>query len=109
MLWSHIKYFMDNCDFDMLITWLTTVDPVTVILNPYVLIPIIVIVGLTFYPATSEFGQNLVIYSPIGIYLFVTAVILKNDVISSIGPFLMGMTAFFMIAGLIIWHQFLKS
>ncbi len=109
MLIENIKYFYANCDFDLLMNWLERADPVEVLLNPFVLGPLLIVIGLTAYSRTSELGQKLIIYIPTTGYLFVTFVILKNDNISSPGPFILAITSFFIIFGWLIWTRLLKS
>ncbi|VAX17105.1 hypothetical protein MNBD_NITROSPINAE03-2023 [hydrothermal vent metagenome] len=109
MLKENFKYFIDNYDFDMLFEWINNADWLVVLMNPYVLVPIIIVLGLMFYPKTSAFGQNALIIIPAIGYLFVTFVILKNDIISSIGPFIMAGVAFFGIVGTLIYTQLLKD
>ncbi len=109
MLKENVEYFIANYDFEMLMNWFTNVDPVAVILNPYVLVPLIIIVGMIMHPKTTTIGQNLVSAIPAIGYLFVTFVILKNDVISSIGPFIMAGVAFFGIIGFLVYTQLLKG
>jgi len=109
MIVSNLKYFIDNCDFEMFSTWLANVDPLALLLNPFVLVPLIIIFGLIAYPKTTYIGQKLVLYVPGVTYLFVTGVILKNDAINNTGPFVMAMIAFFGVAGWLIWTQFLEN
>lgn len=109
MLKENIEYFIANYDFEMLMDWFSNVDPVSVILNPYVLVPLIIIVGMVLHPKTSAIGQNLVFAIPAIGFLFVTFVILRNDVISSIGPFIMAGISFFGIIGFLVYTQLLKG
>ena len=83
----NVKYFIENCDFDMLWDWLENADPVTVLLNPYVLVTIIALVGLISYHRTSYLGQQLVLYVPAVGYLFVTVVILRDIIAKRLRSF----------------------
>jgi len=103
-----IKYFIDNGDFEMLMNWFNAADPVEVLTNPFVLIPLVAIIGMVIYPTTSAIGQKLLLYVPAAGFLFVTGVVLSNDVISNTGPFLMALVSFFMIVGWLIWTQLLS-
>ena len=109
MLIGNLKYFINNCDFEMLSEWLAIAKPAEVLLNPYVLIPIIVVLGLLISPKTTELGQKLIMYIPAVGYLFVTGVVLRNDVVSNTGPFIMGIIAFFIITGWLIYTNFIAS
>ncbi len=109
MLIEKLKYFINNYDFEMLMEWLSAANPVDVLMSPYVFIPIIILLALLISPKTTEVGQKLVMYLPAVGYLFVTGVVLKNDVISNTGPFLMGIVAFFIICGWLIYTNFLSS
>lgn len=109
MLKENFKYFIDNYDFDMLYEWIANADWVVVFTNPYVLVPLLIVVGMMFYPKTSAFGQTLLIVIPCIGYLFVTFVVLKNDIISNIGPFVMAGFAFFGIVGTLLYTQLLKD
>lgn len=104
-----IKHFINTYDFDMLFNWLNTLDPITLLFNPYFIVPVVIILALVAYPKTSYLGQQLVLYVPAGLYIFVTVVILRNDSITEIGPFIMAMAAFFMIVGWLIWTKLLKD
>ena len=109
MLAEKFKHFINTYDFDTFFNWLTNVDPVALLMNPYVFVPILIILALIAHPKTSYLGQKLVIYVPVSIYLFVTFVILRNDSISNTGPFIMAMAAFFMIVGWLIWTKLLND
>ncbi len=108
---ENIKYFINNYDFDMLMAWISKAseDPLGVMLNPWILIPVVIVVGMMAHPKTTELAQWLVSYVPAVGYLFVTGVVLSNDVISNIGPFVMAMAAFFMIIGWLIYTQLLNN
>lgn len=109
MLKENLEYFIDNYDFDMLVEWISNADWVVVFTNPYVLAPIIILVALMLHPQTTAFGQSAMIAIPAIGYLFVTFVILKNDIISNIGPFVMAGFAFFGIVGTLLYTQLLKD
>ncbi|HEB71183.1 MAG TPA: hypothetical protein ENI77_01000 [Nitrospirae bacterium] len=109
MLKENFKYFIDNYDFDMLFEWVNNADWLVVLMNPYVLAPLVLIIAMMMHPKTTAIGQNALIIIPAVGYLFVTFVILKNDIISSIGPFIMAGIAFFGIVGTLIYTQLLKD
>jgi len=108
MLVENIKQFINTADFDTVFYWISNADLYT-LLNPYILIPIFIIFALIAYPKTSHLGQQLILYVPAGVYLFVTVIVLKNDSISEIGPFIMAMILFFMIIGWLIWTRLLND
>lgn len=109
MLKENFSYFIDNYDFEMLTEWLSNADWVVVFTNPYVLVPIVIVVGMMMFPKTTAIGQSALIVIPAVGFLFVTFVILSNDEISNIGPFIMAGTSFFMIVGTLIYTQLLKG
>lgn len=104
---EQIKDFIHTFTFDMLVNWLTHASVGETLLNPFVFGPVVVIIGLMSYSKTAYLGQQLLLYIPGILYLFVTFVILSNDVISNAGPFLMAMGAFFIIVGWFIWTRLL--
>lgn len=104
---EQLKAFIDTYTFDMLMKWLMTVNIAELLLNPFVLVPIVVLIGMMSYSKTAYMGQQLVVYVPALLYLFVTFVILRNDSISNTGPFVMAMGAFFLIIGWFIWTRLL--
>ncbi|VAX19678.1 hypothetical protein MNBD_NITROSPINAE01-1588 [hydrothermal vent metagenome] len=109
MLQENLKYFYDNYDFDMLEAWFSVADPVAIALNPFVFVPVIIVFAMFYSNKTIDLAQRLIVYVPALGYLFVTFVILKNDIISGTGPFIMSMIAFFMIVGWLLWTKLLKS
>ena len=109
MLKENFTYFIDNYDFDMLVEWISNADWGVVLMNPYVLVPIVIIVGMMLHPKTTAIGQGALIVIPAIGFLFVTFVILRNDIISNIGPFLMAGVCFFGIVGTLIYTQLLKN
>ncbi|MBI5814823.1 MAG: hypothetical protein HZB29_04350 [Nitrospinae bacterium] len=102
-----IQYFIDHVTFDRLMTWITTMSIGDLILNPFVLVPVLVIVGLISYPKTTGLGQMLMMYVPAILYLGLTAAVLRNDSITNTGPFIMAILAFFMIVGWFVWTKLL--
>jgi hypothetical protein len=104
---EQLKGFINTFTFDMLMNWFSNASLGETLLNPFVLGPIVIIIGLMSYSKTAYLGQQLVTYVPATLYLFVTFVILRNDVISNTGPFLMAMGAFFMIIGWFVWTRLL--
>ncbi len=106
---ENVKYFWNNYDFDMLVHWLTNVDPVALLLNPVVFIPLVIIFGLMANQKTAYIGQMLVTYGPSIGFLFVTATVVRNGAITESGPFAMAMTSFFMVVIWFIWTKLLQS
>lgn len=104
---EQLKVFVNTFNFDMLMNWLNNASVAETLLNPFVLGPIVIIIGLMSYSKTAYLGQQLVVYLPAMIYLFLTFVILRNDVISNTGPFIMAMGAFFLIIGWFVWTRLL--
>ncbi len=104
---EQVKSFIDSYNFDMLMNWLNRADIGEVLLNPFVLVPIVLVIGLMSYSKTAYLGQQLLTYVPAILYLFVTFVILRNDSISNTGPFVMAMGAFFLIIGWFVWTRLL--
>jgi len=109
MLKENFKYFIDNYDFDMLFEWINNADWLVVLMNPYVLVPLVIVIAMMMHPKTTNMGQSALIIIPAIGYLFVTFVILKNDIISNIGPFIMAGVAFFGIVGTLVYTQLLKD
>ncbi|MBF0293394.1 MAG: hypothetical protein HQK86_14690 [Nitrospinae bacterium] len=104
---EQLKGFVNTFNFDMLMNWLNHVSVAELLLNPFVLGPIVVIIGLMSYSKTAYLGQQIVVYLPAILYLSLTMVILRNDVISNTGPFIMAMGAFFLIIGWFVWTRLL--
>ncbi|MGK7346749.1 MAG: hypothetical protein ACNS63_13165 [Candidatus Nitrospinota bacterium M3_3B_026] len=109
MLVAKLKSFINTFTFEDLMYWIENVSPLDLLTSPWVIVPVVLIIGLIAYPHTSYFGQQLVLYLPAAIYLFITFVILKNGSISDLGPFIMAMIAFFIIVGWLIWTRLLKD
>jgi len=101
------QLFLDTFTFDKLMMFLSNASIGDIALNPFVLIPLLIIIGLISYPKTTYIGQNLLMYIPAIGFLFITGVILKNDSITNTGPFIMAMVSFFMIIGWFIWTKLL--
>ena len=106
---EQVKSFINTYNFDMLMNWLTRVDIGELLLNPFVLVPIVIVIGLMSYSKTTYLGQQLLTYVPAILYLFLTFVILRNDSISNTGPFVMAMGAFFLIIGWFVWTRLLQD
>lgn len=104
---DQIKSFIDTFTFDMLMNWLTNASVGETLLNPFVLVPLVILIGLMSYSKTAYLGQQLLLYVPAALYLFVTFVILRNDSITNTGPFILSMGAFFLIIGWFIWTRLL--
>ncbi|MBI4664879.1 MAG: hypothetical protein HY751_00570 [Nitrospinae bacterium] len=106
-MYDQLRSFVDSFDFEALMVFFTTITVNDLIVNPYVLVPVIIIIGLISYNKTAYIGQQLLLYVPAVAYLFITVIILKNDNITATGPFLMAMVAFFLVAGWFIWTKLL--
>lgn len=104
-----LRYFVDNLDFDMLMTQITSASWIDILLNPLVLVFLVVTFALMSRNKTVYLGQQVVMYVPSVGFLLVTFVILKNDSITNTGPFIMAMTSFFIIIGWLIWTRLIKS
>ncbi|MDH5509873.1 MAG: hypothetical protein OEZ32_05895 [Nitrospinota bacterium] len=104
-----IKDFIENGDFSTVMDFLKTADPVEVIMMPPVFLAIAITIGLMFHPKTTYLGKQLLVWIPALLWLGVTAVVLKNDSISQIGPFILGIVSFFMIIGYMIYSQLMAS
>lgn len=109
MLVENVKYFMANYDFDMVYEWISNADWMVVLMNPYILVPVIILVGMLMHPKTTGIAQMAVMVIPAVGFLFVTFVILSNDSISNFGPFIMAGISFFGIVGYLIWSQLLNN
>lgn len=106
---EQVKSFIDTFTFDMLMNWISHASVGETLLNPFVLVPIVVVIGLMSYSKTAYLGQQLLTYVPAILYLCVTFVILRNDSISNTGPFVMAMGAFFLIIGWFVWTRLLQD
>ena len=106
---EQFKNFINTCNFDTLINWFNRASIADTLLNPFVLAPILLVIGLLSYHKTVYLGQQLLTYVPATLYLFLTFVVLRNDSISNIGPFIMGMGAFFLIIGWFVWTRLLSD
>lgn len=104
---EQLKTFVETFNFTMLMNWATNVSVGELLLNPFVLVPLVILIGLMNYPKTAYLGQQLLLYVPAAGYLFVTFVILRNDSITNTGPFILAMGAFFLIVGWFIWTRLL--
>jgi hypothetical protein len=93
----------------MLMNWLSNASIGETLLNPFVLVPLVALIGLMSYSKTAYLGQQLFLYVPAALYLFGTFVILRNDSISNAGPFILAMGAFFLIIGWFVWTRLLQD
>ncbi len=111
MLVGNLKYFFNNGDFDMVMRWVNHAvsDPVSAVMNPFILVPLLISVGLMFSPKTTGMAQQMILYIPTLVFLGTTFVVLRNDSISDTGPFSMALVSFFIIIGWLIWTQLLSD
>ena len=106
---EQLRDFVETFNFSMLTSWVSHASIGETLLNPFVFVPVVVIIGLISYSKTSYLGQQLLVYVPATLYLAVTFVILRNDSISNVGPFIMAMGAFFLIIGWFVWTRLLQD
>ncbi|MBF0169468.1 MAG: hypothetical protein HQK87_00020 [Nitrospinae bacterium] len=108
---DQLKYFWNTYDFDRVMSWIGTAlrDPLGTLMNPWILAPIVIIIGLFVNQKTAGLGQKLIIGVPAIGYLFITLTVLHNDSISQPGPFMMGLGAMLIIVGWFIWDRLMKG
>ena len=104
-----LKKFWEKGDFDYLMGALGSIDPFVLITNPIVIGIIVILVAMTLVQATSGLAKMIIFYAGPVAYLLATIVVLKNDNISDIGPFIMGLGAVFFSVGWFIWVKMLRD
>jgi len=109
MFTQNIRNFIETGDFDTIMEFYRSTDISELIAMPAVFVPLILIVGLLAHPKTTYLGQKLMIWIPCLVWVGTTVVILKNDVISNTGPFIMGLVSFFIIIGYLIYSQLMAN
>ncbi|MDH5638642.1 MAG: hypothetical protein OEZ04_09130 [Nitrospinota bacterium] len=109
MYTENIKQFIETGNFSTVREFLNTADPVEVLMMPPVFLVIVITIGLMFHPKTTHMGQKLLVWIPALLWLGVTGVVLKNDSISNIGPFILGIVSFFIVIGYMVYSQLMAS
>ena len=106
---ERLKQFWEKGDFDYLIDVLGSIDPSELITSPIVIGIIVILVAMTLVKATSGLAKMIIFYAGPVAFLLATIVVLKNDNISDIGPFIMGLCAVFFLVGWFIWVKMLRD
>jgi hypothetical protein len=109
MFIENLKQFIERTDFDVLWAWLQNFNPAEVITMPAVFIPLAILIGILAHPQTSYLGTRVLLWVPPLVWIFVTVVVLKNDLISNVGPFILALVSFFIIIGYIVYSQLLAN
>ncbi len=106
---ERLTWFWENADFDTVFNYVSYLDPVEIFFNPNIIVPVLVVLSLMMYQKTTDLGQKLFMYIPTLVYFFVTATVLKNDSISSPGPFAMAFVGFLIVMIWFIWTKMLRD
>ncbi len=106
--------FVDKFDFKGLVQLLNTGEwefiNVGTIVTSYVFIGVVVvIIALTFSKKTKSLGKMLAFWLPVAVFYFAGGVVLKNSVISQVGPFILAMLMGCGVFGYLLYQKMIKG
>lgn len=104
-----LKTFWKEGDFDFLLEWLSNVDPVELISTPAIAGIVGIVIAMNFYKPTAGFGLMVATYAAPVLFILASVVVLKNDSITDVGPFIMATASVFMVVGWFIWAKMLRD
>lgn len=106
---EQLQKFWRDGDFATLTEWISKVDPIELITDPVIAGYIVLIIVMNFIDYTKGMSQILAYYTIPVLFIFATVVILKNDQITSAGPFSMAIASLFMVVGWFVWAKMLRD
>jgi len=109
MFADNLKDFWEHGDFSYVMAFIQKLDPAELIVQPHIFIPLAILIGLLAHPATSYLGQKMLMWMIPLTWIGVTIVVLRNDIISNIGPFILALVSFFIIVFYIIYSQLMAN
>jgi len=109
MFADNLRDFWEHGDFDYVMNVIHKLDPAELIVQPHIFIPLAILIGLLAHPATSYLGQKIIMWALPLSWIGITVVVLRNDIISNIGPFILGLVSFFIIIFYIIYSQLMAN